>query len=120
MYGGLLDQVEELQGALKDYALNIPGLADELRSGIVEFADVANQALRSLTKGQEQLEKLIYADEVADPKKKPEDHLKPENDLKEKHPGVIKDLKEKLRQWQSSLPARPSGKVFSNLRKARK
>ena len=42
------------------------------------------------------------------------------NDLKEKHPGVIKDLKEKLRQWQSSLPARPSGKVFSNLRKARK
>ena len=27
MYGGLLDQVEELQPALKDYALNRPGLA---------------------------------------------------------------------------------------------
>ena len=84
MYGGLLDQVEALQGALKDYALNSPGLADELRNGILEFADVAKQALRSLTKGQEQLEKLTYADEVADPKQKPEDDLNPEKDLKEK------------------------------------
>ena len=42
------------------------------------------------------------------------------NDLKEKHPAVIKELTKMIEQWQATLPARPSGRVFSNLRNPQK
>ena len=42
------------------------------------------------------------------------------NDLKDENPDVVKDLLAKIRKWQSSLPAKPTGKVFSGLRKTSK
>jgi hypothetical protein len=39
-------------------------------------------------------------------------------DLKDEKPEVVKDLLAKIRNWQSTLPAKPTGNVFSNLRKA--
>jgi arylsulfatase A-like enzyme len=39
-------------------------------------------------------------------------------DLKDEKPVVVKDLLAKIRNWQSTLPAKPAGDVFSNLRKA--
>ena len=39
------------------------------------------------------------------------------NDLKEKNPKVVKELSNLLVQWRASLPTKPTGKVFSNLRK---
>jgi len=42
------------------------------------------------------------------------------NDLKDEKPEVVKDLLAKIRKWQSALPAKPTGNVFSNLRKASK
>jgi len=39
------------------------------------------------------------------------------NDLKEKNPKVVKELSRLLEEWKTSLPAKPTGKVFSNLRK---
>ena len=42
------------------------------------------------------------------------------NDLKEKNPGKVTDLKKMLAQWQGTLPAKPSGNVFSNLRNKKK
>jgi arylsulfatase A-like enzyme len=38
------------------------------------------------------------------------------NDLKEKYPDKVKQLKKMLTQWQESLPAKPTGNVFSKLR----
>jgi len=38
------------------------------------------------------------------------------NDLKEKHPAKVTQLKKMLTQWQGTLPAKPTGDVFSNLR----
>ena len=42
------------------------------------------------------------------------------NDLKDEKPEVVKDLLAKIRSWQSSLPAKPTGNVFSGLRKTSK
>ena len=42
------------------------------------------------------------------------------NDLKEKHPAVIMELTKMLAQWQATLPAKPTGNVFSNLRNPQK
>ena len=39
------------------------------------------------------------------------------NDLKEKNPKVVKSLSRLLEEWKSTLLAKPTGKVFSNLRK---
>ena len=39
------------------------------------------------------------------------------NNLKSENPEVVKELLGKLKDWQTTLPARPTGKVFSNLRK---
>ena len=36
-----------------------------------------------------------------------------ENDLKSEHPEAVKQLLTKLKDWQSSLPAKPEGDVFS-------
>ncbi len=44
-------------------------------------------------------------DIVADPYEK--------TDLKEQQPAVVKQLLAKLKQWQGTLPAKPTGKVFS-------
>ena len=52
---------------------------------------------------------LELFDLVADPYEK--------NDLKEKNPKVVKALSRLLEEWKSTLPAKPTGKVFSNLRK---
>ena len=41
-------------------------------------------------------------------------------DLKDEKPDVVKDLLAKIRDWQSALPTKPTGKVFSGLRKASK
>ena len=38
------------------------------------------------------------------------------NDLKEKHPDTVSQLKQMLTQWQDTLPVKPTGDVFSNLR----
>jgi len=51
-------------------------------------------------------------DLVADPLEK--------NDLKEKQPAVVKELTKMLEQWQATLPAKPTGNVFSNLRSPEK
>ena len=51
-------------------------------------------------------------DLVADPMEK--------NDLTEKHPDTVNQLKKMLNQWQSTLPAKPTGDVFSNLRNTKK
>jgi N-acetylgalactosamine-6-sulfatase len=48
-------------------------------------------------------------DLIADPYEK--------NDLKEKNPKVVKELSRLLEEWKTTLPAKPTGKVFSNLRK---
>jgi hypothetical protein len=42
------------------------------------------------------------------------------NDLKEKHPAMVNQLKKMLTQWQDTLPAKPTGDVFSNLRNKKK
>ncbi|MCH2582939.1 MAG: N-acetylgalactosamine-6-sulfatase, partial [Planctomycetes bacterium] len=42
------------------------------------------------------------------------------NDLKGRHPAVIKELAKMLEQWQATLPAKPTGSVFSNLRSGKK
>ena len=42
------------------------------------------------------------------------------NDLKEKHPAMVNQLKKMLTQWQDTLPAKPTGDVFSNLRNTKK
>jgi arylsulfatase A-like enzyme len=39
------------------------------------------------------------------------------NDLKEKNPKVVKELSLLLEDWKAALPEKPTGKVFSNLRK---
>ena len=41
-------------------------------------------------------------------------------DLKEKHPAKVSELKKMLSQWQGTLPAKPTGDVFSNLRNTKK
>ena len=51
-------------------------------------------------------------DLVADPLEK--------KDLKEKHPAKVTQLKKMLIQWQGTLPAKPTGNVFSNLRNPKK
>jgi N-acetylgalactosamine-6-sulfatase len=51
-------------------------------------------------------------DLVADPLEK--------NDLKGKHPEAIKELAMMLEKWQATLPAKPTGSVFSNLRSGKK
>ena len=51
-------------------------------------------------------------DLVADPMEK--------NDLKEKHHAMVNQLKKMLTQWQDTLPAKPTGDVFSNLRNTKK
>jgi arylsulfatase A-like enzyme len=38
------------------------------------------------------------------------------SDLKDKQPDVVKQLKEKIDQWKATLPAKPSGNVFSKER----
>ena len=42
------------------------------------------------------------------------------HDLKESNPEIGAGLLEKLRKWQATLPPKPTGKVFSNLRSERK
>jgi len=42
------------------------------------------------------------------------------NDLKEKNPAMVNQLKKMLTQWQGTLPAKPTGNVFSNLRNSKK
>ena len=39
------------------------------------------------------------------------------NDLKDKNPKVVKELTQLLEAWKESLPPKPTGKVFSKLRK---
>ena len=51
-------------------------------------------------------------DLVADPLEK--------KDLKEKHPAKVTQLKKMLSQWQGTLPVKPTGNVFSNLRNPKK
>jgi hypothetical protein len=41
-------------------------------------------------------------------------------DLKNEKPDVVKELLAKIRNWQSSLPSKPKGNVFSDLRKTSK
>ena len=41
-------------------------------------------------------------------------------DLKDEKPDVVKELLAKIRNWQSSLPSKPKGNVFSDLRKTSK
>jgi N-acetylgalactosamine-6-sulfatase len=41
------------------------------------------------------------------------------NDLKEKHPQAVKQLVNMLEEWKATLPAKPSGQVFSKLRDTR-
>ena len=41
-------------------------------------------------------------------------------DLKDEKPDVAKDLLAKIRKWKSTLPAKPTGNVFSGLRKTSK
>jgi N-acetylgalactosamine-6-sulfatase len=41
-------------------------------------------------------------------------------DLKEKYPARVTQLKKMLSQWQGTLPAKPTGNVFSNLRNPKK
>jgi hypothetical protein len=38
-------------------------------------------------------------------------------DLKDKHPKVLAQLKAQLTEWQATLPEKPTGDVFSELRK---
>ena len=38
-------------------------------------------------------------------------------DLKAQHREVVKELLLLLSQWQATLPAKPTGEVFSSLRK---
>lgn len=38
------------------------------------------------------------------------------HDLKEKHPEIVLSLREKLEEWKRTLPPKPSGDVFSELR----
>ena len=52
---------------------------------------------------------LELFDLVADPYEK--------NDLKDKNPKVVAELSRLLKEWKATLPAKPTGKVFSNLRK---
>ena len=52
---------------------------------------------------------LELFDLVADPYEK--------NDLKDKNPKAVKELSQLLEEWKATLPAKPTGKVFSNLRK---
>ena len=40
-----------------------------------------------------------------------------QDDLKDQHPDIVKQLLEKLKGWQSTLPAKPEGSVFSAERK---
>jgi hypothetical protein len=40
--------------------------------------------------------------------------------LKNEKPDVVKELLAKIRNWQSSLPSKPKGNVFSDLRKTSK
>ena len=35
------------------------------------------------------------------------------NDVKEEEPEVVKQLLEKLAEWKATLPAKPTGNVFS-------
>jgi len=51
-------------------------------------------------------------DLVVDPREK--------KDLAEKHPGKVSQLRKMLTQWQGTLPAKPTGDVFSNLRNTEK
>ena len=51
-------------------------------------------------------------DLVADPLEK--------DDLKGKYPEVIKEMAKMLEKWQATLPAKPTGSVFSNLRSPEK
>ncbi len=51
-------------------------------------------------------------DLVADPLEK--------SDLKAKHPAKANQLRKMLAQWQGTLPAKPTGDVFSNLRNTEK
>ena len=37
-------------------------------------------------------------------------------DLKGKHPAKVSELKKILTKWQDTLPVKPTGDVFSNLR----
>jgi N-acetylgalactosamine-6-sulfatase len=41
-------------------------------------------------------------------------------DLKAKHPGKTNQLRKMLAQWQGTLPVKPTGDVFSNLRNTEK
>ena len=38
-------------------------------------------------------------------------------DLKDKNPKVVKELSRLLDEWKATLPVKPTGKVFSTLRK---
>ena len=38
-------------------------------------------------------------------------------DLKEEHPAVVRGLLMKIEDWKATLPAKPTGNVFSNERK---
>ena len=38
-------------------------------------------------------------------------------DLKEKNPKVVKELSQLLEAWKTTLPSKPTGKVFSSLRR---
>jgi arylsulfatase A-like enzyme len=40
------------------------------------------------------------------------------SNLAKKHPGEVTLLKKMLTEWQATLPAKPTGKVFSSLRKS--
>ena len=40
-----------------------------------------------------------------------------QNDLKEENPKVVQKLLSQIEQWKATLPKKPSGDVFSNLRK---
>ena len=51
-------------------------------------------------------------DLIADPLEK--------SDLKAKHPGKANQLRKMRAQWQGTLPAKPTGEVFSNLRNTEK
>ena len=42
------------------------------------------------------------------------------NDLKEKHPLQVIQLTKMLAQWQTTLPTKPTGNVFSKLRNPKK
>ena len=58
--------------------------------------------------------------EMIEKKNKELENREKELATKEKHPGKVTDLKKMLAQWQGTLPANPSGNVFSNLRNKKK